>query len=117
MSLIIKKAGLQGATDTDVWYAGRGNGTAYISDVLGYTAASSVFAGAGAAMAAGQLFVLCASTDCWISQGSAPVAAKTAGSRFLKAGLEVIVDGAWGAVIAVLADAAAGNASLVRIDA
>jgi hypothetical protein len=116
MSLIIKKTGLQGLTDTDVWYVGRGTGTAYSSDFLSFTTTAQ-FTGIGATMAAGQLFVFAATVDCWISQGSNPTATKGVGSRFVKAGLEVIVDGAQGAKLAVLQDAAGGNASLTQIDA
>lgn len=114
--LTIKKAGLQGATDCEVWYVGLGTGTAYTSDFLSFTTTAQ-FAGIGSTMIAGQLFVFAATVDCWISQGSNPTSTKAIGSRFVKAGIEILIDGAQGAKLAVLQDSAGGNASLCRIDA
>jgi hypothetical protein len=106
-----RRPALQGATDTDVWYVGSATGgTAYVSDFLAFTTTAQ-FTGIGATMAAGKLFVFAATADCWISQGSNPTATKGAGSRFVKAGVEVVVDGAQGAKLAVLQDATGGNAS------
>ena len=116
MALTIKKAGLQGATDTDVWYVPLGNGTQFTSDFIAFTTTTQ-FAGIGAAMTKGQLFVFTSTADCWISQGSNPTATKGAGSMFVQKGIQVLIDGANGAKLAILQDSAGGNANLVQIDA
>lgn len=117
MSLTIKKAGAaQGATDSEVWFVPAGSGTAFTSDVVAFTT-TTVFTGIGAAMTAGKLYVFTSTADCWISQGSAPTATKGAGSMFVQKGIQVLIDGAQGAKIAVLQDSAGGNANLVQIDA
>ncbi|MBA3841184.1 MAG: hypothetical protein H0X39_00935 [Actinobacteria bacterium] len=117
MSITLKRPGLVGATDFNSWYAAAGSGTAYTSDFLAFTATSSQFAGIGAALVGGGVFVFIATQDVWLSQGSNPTAAKAIGSRFVKAGSEIVVDGSQGAKLAVLADAIAGNACLFAVSA
>jgi hypothetical protein len=120
MSLTIKRPSLQGATDTEVWVAPCGAGgvagaTGYNSDFVAYTT-TTLFPGIGSTMAAGQLFMFQATTDCWIAQGTgAVVATKGAGSFFVQKGIQILIDGAQGAKLAVLQDAAGGNASLVQV--
>ncbi len=117
MGLTVKRPGLtQGATDFNSWYAAAGNGTLYTGDFLAFTTASSQFAGNGAALA-GNVWVFVATQDVWLSQGANPTAAKAAGSRFVKAGYEVVIDGAQGAKLAVLGDSVSGNACLFAVSA
>jgi hypothetical protein len=112
----IKKPGLQGAIETQVWFAPAGTGTQFSSDFVAFTTTVQ-FTGVGAAMANGQLFVFQATADCWICQGSNPTATKGAGSMFVQKGVQVLIDGNQGAKLAVLQDSTGGNASLVAITA
>jgi hypothetical protein len=116
MSLVVKKSGLQGATDTDVWFAPVVSGAGFNSDFVAFTTTTQ-FAGVGATMAAGQLFCFTATVDCWIAQGANPTATKGAGSMFVQKGVQVVIDGSQGAKLAVLQDVGGGNASLVQITA
>jgi hypothetical protein len=109
--LTIKRPGLQGAVDIStvvVPIAGSA-----LSDFVAVGAVSAQFP--LGTMSAGHLFVFSSSTDCWIAQGANPTAAKAAGSMFVQKGALVYIDGAQGARLAVLQDAAGGNASLVEI--
>ena len=61
------------------------------------------------------LYRYCANVASWIAQGAAPVASAGAGSMFVPAGVEVVVDGFDGAKLAVIEDGSAGKASLVPV--
>ncbi len=67
-------------------------------------------------MAAGEHYIFTCSTDCYIKQGAAPVAA-TAGdaSMLVPAGLPVLIEGAQGAKLSVIRRAADGVATLQRV--
>lgn len=73
------------------------------------TASSATFS---TTMAVGEVYLLCSSVACWIAQGAAPTAAKSDGSTHVGAGVPVLIIGTAGAKLAVLRDAADGNASL-----
>lgn len=67
-------------------------------------------------MASGEYFVFSTSTDCFIKQGAAPVAASAAdGSTFVGAGQSVLIDGALGAKLSVIRNTADGKATLTRV--
>lgn len=115
MSLTIKKPGAaQGSTDTELWYVPVVSGTGYNSDFVAFTTTTQ-FAGIGAAMVAGKLYAFQATADCWIAQGANPSATKGIGSFFVQKGIIWMLDGAQGAKLAILQDAAGGNASLVEV--
>lgn len=69
----------------------------------------------GSAMAAGQLWEFCSNTNCWIKQGSAPVASAASGSMFVPALKSVYIDGKFGANLSVIQDSAGGKATLTRL--
>lgn len=71
----------------------------------------------GAALPAdAKFFALASSTNCWIAQGTAPVAAAgTAGSTFVGAGQIVYLDGRNGAEVSIVRDTADGKASLTPV--
>ena len=120
--LTIKKPGLQGITDCEVWVVPCGAGsvagtTGYNSDVVAFTT-STLFAGIGSTMTTGQIFMFQATADCWIAQGTGAVtASKGVGSFFVQKGIQIFIDGAQGSKLAVLQDTAGGNASLVQVTA
>lgn len=88
------------------------------SDFVAVGAASAAFSGIGAAMTAGKLYIFTATTDCWLKQGPAtPVASKGAGSMFVQKGIQVLIDGAQGPVLAMIQDVAGGNANLQQVTA
>lgn len=82
-----------------------------LADAVAVGAASATFP-VITTMAVGQRFVFVANTACWIAQGAAPVASAAAGSMFVPANTQVMIDGANGARLAVIQDAVAGKASL-----
>lgn len=71
----------------------------------------------GTTMKAGSIWMFVCSTACWIKQGasaalaSSPATAAT-GSMFVPATVTIYIDGACGADLSVIQDAAAGKASL-----
>lgn len=66
-------------------------------------------------MAASQYFLFISTAACWIQQGAAPVATKAAGSMYVPANFEVLLDGRNGAKLSVLQDSTGGNATLLRV--
>ena len=85
------------------------------ADFVAVGAASAQFA--GITLQAGKLYVLTSSADCWFLQGEDPTAAKASPCMFLQKGVQQLIDGAQGAKIALIQDAAGGNASINQIDA
>ncbi len=75
-------------------------------------AASAQFS---ATMAAGELWSFQSTTNCFIAQGANPTAAAANGSVAVAAGQLVLIDGALGAKLAVIQQAAGGSASLCRM--
>lgn len=61
------------------------------------------------------LYRFCANVGTWIAQGAAPTASAGAGSMYIPAGKEVLLDGLEGAQLAVINDGSAGKASLVPV--
>lgn len=109
--------GIQTPTDTSVWYVPAVLGAGYNSDFLAFTTAAP-FTGIGAAMVVGKLYVIVATTDCWLRQSANATtnpATKGVGSIFLKAGNERLIQGAMGTQLSVLQDTAGGNASLYEV--
>lgn len=51
----------------------------------------------------------------WIAQGASPTASAGAGSMYVPANVVVILDGAYGAELSVIADASSGKASLTPV--
>ena len=116
MSLFIKKAGAsQGATDTEVWFVPIAGVAGTTADFVAVGAASAQFG--TITLAAGKLYVLTSSTDCWFLQGANPTAAKASPCMFVQKGVQLMVDGAQGAKVALIQDAVGGNASINQIDA
>lgn len=117
MSLTIKKPGLQGTTDSEVWYVPVVSGSGYNSDFVAFTV-DTAFTGIGAAMVAGKLYMLTLTAPGWICQSNAGTAAtKGVGSVYLGANIQLLIDGAQGSKLHVLQDSAGGNASLVEVTA
>lgn len=85
--------------------------SATLSKFSTVTATSAVI---GLVLAAGQLYVFNASTDCYVMQGATPTAAASNGSWFVKAGSPMVVDGNQGAGLAVVRLAADGVCTLAR---
>lgn len=67
------------------------------------------------AMAAHEIWMLEADTDLFYSQGANPTATAGAGSSFLAKGQQALLDGSFGAKVAVLQDSVAGKATLSRV--
>ena len=117
MSLMIKKPGLQGASDTQVWYVPVVSGTGYDSDFVAFTV-DTAFSGFGNALTVGTLYMLTLTAAGWICQSNAGTAAtKGVGSLYLPANVQILIDGAQGSKLHILQDAAGGNASLVKVTA
>lgn len=91
-------------------------GSAAVADTVAVGAASAEFPNINT-MAAGQYFVFCSSVACWIKQGTNPVASAAAGSMFVPANVQVMIDGALGTELAVIQASTGGTASLVRVKA
>lgn len=87
-----------------------------LADEVAVTAASATFALAmdTTQPTGARLYRYVANVGTWIAQGSAPLAA-AAGSIYVAAGVEVVLDGADGAALAVIDDGAAGKATLVPL--
>lgn len=67
-------------------------------------------------MAAGETYVFTCDTDCYIRQGTAPVAASGAdGSMFVPAGMPVLIDGGQGANLSVIRKSVDGIATLQKL--
>lgn len=81
------------------------------SDVIAVVVTSAQF-NTITAMAAGQLFLFCSTTNCYIAQAANPTASAADGSMFVPAGVIVTIDGAYGAKLAVIRSTADGTASL-----
>jgi hypothetical protein len=65
------------------------------------------------ALTPNSLYVFVSSTNCWIKQGTAPIAATAAsGSMFVPANTPLLISGNAGAALSVLRDTADGKASL-----
>lgn len=61
----------------------------------------------------GRRYEFISTTNCWIAQGATPTAAANAnGSKYVPAGLPVIIDANVGATLSVVQDSAAGHACL-----
>lgn len=109
-----------GPTDVSPWYVPvTTGGTGFNGDFVAFAAATP-FAGVGAAMTAGHLYVFTATADCWIRQsanGTTNAAVKGPSSMFVQKGIQVLLDGSQGAQLSILQDAAGGNASLVEVTA
>lgn len=101
-----------GAVDTEITYVAISGA----SDFVTVGAASAQFAGIGAALAAGQIWRLSASTDLYYAQGANPTATAGAGSEFVAKGVQVYLDGGQGVKLAVLQASVAGTATLTRCD-
>ena len=69
-------------------------------------------------LVAGKAYVFCSSTACWIKQGPTGTitASKASGSSFVGAGVEIDIHGSNGNSLAVIQDAAGGNASITPVD-
>jgi len=89
------------------------NGVNTNADQVNVIVTSAQFANI-VAMAAKQTYLFVSTTACWIQQGANPTAAATPGSMFVPANVQVLIDGALGAKLAVIRDAADGKASLTR---
>jgi hypothetical protein len=67
-------------------------------------------------MAAGETYVFTCDTDCYIKQGTAPIAASAAdGSMFVPAGMPVLIDGGQGPNLSVIRKSADGVATLQKL--
>jgi hypothetical protein len=60
-------------------------------------------------------YVYCANCDSWIQQGNAPTASAGAGSMFVPANMQLVLDGAYGVALSVIADSSSGRASLAPV--
>lgn len=66
-------------------------------------------------MAVNRIYEFTADQDCWIAQGTAPVAAaKANGSRFVAKGVCKLISGNHGPTLSILGTAAGGFACLVE---
>lgn len=59
-------------------------------------------------------YLFASNTDCWIAQSATPVASAGAGSMYVPANLQVVINGRVGNHIAVIQDAGAGKCSLTH---
>ncbi len=82
------------------------------SIVVAVGAASVQFS---ATLGAGELWGFQSTTACYIAQGANPTAAAANGSVAVAAGQLVLLDVSQGAKVAVIQQAAGGNASLVKM--
>jgi len=65
-------------------------------------------------LAVGELWILTASTNCYIAQGAAPTASAADGSTYVHAGQQVLIDGDLGAKVSIIRVTADGVATLTK---
>ncbi len=85
------------------------------ADALAVGAASGQFT-AIVAMAAGEFYRYICTVPSWVKQASNPTASAAAGSIYVGAGQELLINGAAGAKLAAIRDGgSSGTASLARL--